>query len=209
MKRWRLVRAAIGGSCPGTQPALLPGMTTTFEAGKTYRVRSIGDHNCIYEITVASRTAKFITTTEGKRLGVSIYEDSEQVYPHGHYSMCACIRATGTKVLLTDWQVSAQRKADAAKAVAEKSTEIGLAAALVAFQRSVTALQPPIVEPAAESRFVFRLSIVPVKHQCGHVMLRLLRDPSITVAHAPCEVCRGDLSQADADAHNLEVLRHG
>jgi hypothetical protein len=134
-------------------------MTTTFEAGKTYRVRSIGDHNCIYEITVASRTAKFITTTEGKRLGISIYEDSEQVFPHGHYSMCACIRATGTKVLLTDWQVSAQRQADAAKAQEEKSTEIGLVAALVSFQRSVA--------PAVEAGFTSRCSIVPITQCCG------------------------------------------
>ena len=39
------------------------------------------------------RTAKFVTTTEGKRLGVAIWNGVEQVKPHGNYSMCAIIGA--------------------------------------------------------------------------------------------------------------------
>jgi len=32
-----------------------------FEEGKTYQTRSIGDNNCIFEITVIKRTAKTVT----------------------------------------------------------------------------------------------------------------------------------------------------
>lgn len=64
-----------------------------FEVGKTYWTRSIGDHEIIYKITVAKRTAKTITTTEGKTLRPYIYEGREQVKPHGSYSMCAIIGA--------------------------------------------------------------------------------------------------------------------
>jgi len=34
-----------------------------------------------------------VTTTEGKRLGVAIWNGVEQVKPHGNYSMCAIIGA--------------------------------------------------------------------------------------------------------------------
>ena len=88
-------------------------MTTTFQTGQTYSARMICDHNCIVSITVAKRTAKFLTTTEGKRLGISVYEGVEQVYPDGHYSMATVIGADDTKTLLTDWELAAQRKADA------------------------------------------------------------------------------------------------
>lgn len=64
-----------------------------FAPGLTYWTRSIGDSDCIHRITVAKRTAKFITTTEGKRLGVSVYEGEETVKPFGTYSMCAVIGA--------------------------------------------------------------------------------------------------------------------
>ena len=52
---------------------------TIFAPGKTYWTRSICDSDCIFKITIAKRTAKFVTTTEGKRLG--------------NYSMCAIIGA--------------------------------------------------------------------------------------------------------------------
>ena len=52
---------------------------TIFTPGKTYWTRSICDYDCIFKITIAKRTAKFVTTTEGK--------------PHGNYSMCAIIGA--------------------------------------------------------------------------------------------------------------------
>jgi hypothetical protein len=64
-----------------------------FEIGKTYFTRSICDHDMIITITVASRTAKRIKTTEGKTLGVSEYEGIEQVRPWGRYSMCPVIGA--------------------------------------------------------------------------------------------------------------------
>lgn len=65
----------------------------TFEPGATYWTRSIGDSDCIHRITVAKRTAKFLTTTDGKRLGVSVYDGVERVKPFGTYSMCAVIGA--------------------------------------------------------------------------------------------------------------------
>ena len=64
-----------------------------FEPGKTYWTRSICNYDCIFKITIAKRTAKFVTTTEGKRLGVFIRDCVEQVRPHGNYSMAAIIRA--------------------------------------------------------------------------------------------------------------------
>ena len=77
--------------------------TKTFEVGKTYQARSIGDHNCIYSLTVAARTAKTIVTAKGKRLRISEYEGIEQVWPHGHYSMALIMSADRTKQLSTDW----------------------------------------------------------------------------------------------------------
>ena len=65
----------------------------TFEAGKTYYARSVCDYNCKWEITVMKRTAKTITTTEGKRLGVSAYDGVEQVHHLGKYSMAPVITA--------------------------------------------------------------------------------------------------------------------
>jgi len=170
-------------------------MTTTFNPGQTYSASMICDHNCIVSITVAKRTAKFLTTTDGKRLGISVYDDAEQIYPDGHYSMCTVISATAPAVILTDWQRAAQRKTEveAAKASAPVVTP------------SIT----PALRLAVEAGFVSRCSIVPVKCSCGHTMLRLMRDTTRTTSSCPCEVCRGDLTQADADAHNLEVLRHG
>ena len=38
---------------------------TTFETGKTYQARSIGDHNCIFTFKVIKRTEKTITIFSG------------------------------------------------------------------------------------------------------------------------------------------------
>ena len=81
-------------------------MTATFQPGLTYWTRSIGDSECIFRITVAKRTAKFLTTTDGRRLGISEYDGREQVKPNGTYSMCAIISAD--KVLETPIQPTAQ-----------------------------------------------------------------------------------------------------
>jgi hypothetical protein len=69
---------------------------TKFEIGKTYWTRSAFDHECIYEITVVSRTAQTIKTACGKTLRAKPTRWSptvEQVKPHGTYSMCAVITA--------------------------------------------------------------------------------------------------------------------
>jgi hypothetical protein len=65
----------------------------TFIVGNTYTTRSICDHDCIISITVAKRTAKTITTTEGKMLRTSEYDNAEIVYPWGRYSMSPKIKA--------------------------------------------------------------------------------------------------------------------
>jgi len=64
-----------------------------FTIGKTYQTRSIGDHNCIFSITVTSRTTKTIKTTDGKTLRIGSYEGVEFVRPMGNYSMAPIIRA--------------------------------------------------------------------------------------------------------------------
>lgn len=64
-----------------------------FIIGRTYSTRSACDHNCIFSITIASRTAKMITTTTGKRLKVKEWDGNEQVKPMGSYSMCPIIGA--------------------------------------------------------------------------------------------------------------------
>lgn len=64
-----------------------------FIIGRTYSTRSICDHNCIFSITVASRTAKTIKTTTGKTLRIRFYLGVEQVKPHGSFSMCPIIGA--------------------------------------------------------------------------------------------------------------------
>lgn len=68
-----------------------------FEAGKTYSTPSICNSDCIFSITVQRRTEKSIFTTEGKRLGISVYDGREQVMPMGRYSMAPVIDATDCK----------------------------------------------------------------------------------------------------------------
>ena len=69
-----------------------------FAANKTYQTRSACDHNCIFEITVASRTEKTIKTTEGKTLRVFVWQGVECVKPLGSYSMAPIIRADKERV---------------------------------------------------------------------------------------------------------------
>jgi len=64
-----------------------------FEPGKTYSTRSICDSGCIVSVRVAARTAKFLTTDKGKRLGISSYNGIEQVKPWGSYSMAPIVGA--------------------------------------------------------------------------------------------------------------------
>ena len=64
-----------------------------FKPGATYQTRSVCDHDCIIAITVAKRTTKTITTTEGKRFRISVWKGVEQVKPLGSYSMAPIIGA--------------------------------------------------------------------------------------------------------------------
>ena len=73
--------------------------TTTFETGKTYTSRSIGDNDCVWNVKVLKRTAKFLTIKidgerEVKRVGVSNYNGEEQCLFLGKYSMAPVIRAS-------------------------------------------------------------------------------------------------------------------
>lgn len=79
-------------------------MTITFEVGRTYWTRSACDHNCIITATIAKRTAKTVTTTEGKRFGVRIWNGVETFQPWGRYSMAPVIGADDTRELRPDWQ---------------------------------------------------------------------------------------------------------
>ena len=65
-----------------------------FEAGKTYEGRMICNSDLIERITIAKRTEKTVTTTEGKRLKIHVRDcGTEYVYPDGRYSMATIIRA--------------------------------------------------------------------------------------------------------------------
>lgn len=69
-----------------------------FIVGNTYSTRSACDHNCVFQFTVVKRTAKFITITGGSlndssRVGVTIEDGGEIVFPHGRHSMAPVIRA--------------------------------------------------------------------------------------------------------------------
>lgn len=80
---------------------------STFEVGKTYSTRSIGDHNCIVRVAVVSRTAKTIKAQVGvemKTMRVSEYRGNEQVKPWGSYSMAPIVDASETAELKADWE---------------------------------------------------------------------------------------------------------
>lgn len=72
-----------------------------FIVGNTYKVRSICDHNCIWEYTVVKRTAKTVTLKDDTghivtcRINAYVSErrNKESVYPMGHYSMCPILSA--------------------------------------------------------------------------------------------------------------------
>lgn len=65
-----------------------------FNVNQTYSTRSIGDANCIITVTIAKRTAKTVTTTEGKTFRVKEYNEAEMFKPWGDYSMAPTIRAS-------------------------------------------------------------------------------------------------------------------
>lgn len=75
----------------------------TFETGKTYMMRSICDHECIWKYKVIKRTKATITlqnvnyskeiTTHRISKGASEFYGAETIYPLGKYSMCPSLRA--------------------------------------------------------------------------------------------------------------------
>ena len=72
-----------------------------FEIGKTYTVRSICDHNCVWTFTVKARTAQMITLVDerGKEIRckvirqISEWNHAESVFPLGRYSMAPTLVA--------------------------------------------------------------------------------------------------------------------
>jgi hypothetical protein len=68
-----------------------------FETGKTYTMRSICDHECVWGYKVKARTEKTVTLTDehGKETKCRVSNDNggEFVRPLGRYSMCPILRA--------------------------------------------------------------------------------------------------------------------
>ena len=71
-----------------------------FEVGKTYSMRSLGDHECVWTYTVTARTAQTITISDGKETkrcrvskSISEYYGREFIYPLGQYSMAPSLEA--------------------------------------------------------------------------------------------------------------------
>lgn len=71
-----------------------------FEIGKTYTMRSICNHDCVWSYTVTARTAQTITITDGREVkrcriskAVTQYLDAETVFPLGQYSMAPSLTA--------------------------------------------------------------------------------------------------------------------
>lgn len=72
-----------------------------FEVGKTYSMRSVCNHDCVWSYTVIARTACTITVQndsgEKEKFRISKktseYLKAESVYPLGNYSMCPILTA--------------------------------------------------------------------------------------------------------------------
>lgn len=71
-----------------------------FEIGKEYSTRSICDHNCIFKFMIVKRTDKSVWIQDVKdpnskivRKKIEIYNDTEEFYPYGKYSMAPIIKA--------------------------------------------------------------------------------------------------------------------
>jgi hypothetical protein len=67
--------------------------TTQFQVGKTYMTRSTCDHDCCIFQTIAKRTAKTVTTANGKNFRVFVFDGVEQFRPWGSYSMAPIMGA--------------------------------------------------------------------------------------------------------------------
>lgn len=69
---------------------------STFEVGKTYRTRPLGDSEMRVPFTILSRTSKTVQVeVDGKvvKRGLRIHDGREMFLPWGSYSMAPCIFA--------------------------------------------------------------------------------------------------------------------
>lgn len=77
------------------------------KANTTYYARSIGDHNCIFELTVISRTAKTaLINYDNEKRRAKIYTDSdgsEYLWPD-HWSFAPIFRSGNTVKPKRDWE---------------------------------------------------------------------------------------------------------
>lgn len=67
-----------------------------FIPGKVYQTRSVCDHDCLFEITVAKRTEKtlfYIYEGETKKSKIKYADDGEYIRPD-NYSMAPVFRAS-------------------------------------------------------------------------------------------------------------------
>lgn len=69
-----------------------------FEAGKTYKTRSIVNSECIISATISKRTEKTVTAVvdglpSAKTLRITVIDGVETFRPWGSYSMAPTIRA--------------------------------------------------------------------------------------------------------------------
>lgn len=93
--------------------------TTRFEIGRTYGTRSIGDHDCIFQMVVVKRTPKMIYIErhgEISRKKVTVWNGVEQI-SMGNYSMAASWSAdldeNGDTMAQRERQEAAQAEVDA------------------------------------------------------------------------------------------------
>jgi len=69
-----------------------------FKTGSVYRTRSPGDHDCILDYKIISRTAKTLKSFDKmdnqiKTYRISVWEGVEQFYPWGKFSMSPVMSA--------------------------------------------------------------------------------------------------------------------
>ena len=72
---------------------------STFKVGRKYFCRSLCDYDCVWVYEVIRRTAKTVTLRGergeviSRKVGYSIIDKSEMVYPDGRYSMAPILSA--------------------------------------------------------------------------------------------------------------------
>ena len=78
------------------------GLMIKFKVGKVYTMRSICDHECIWECEVIKRTRKFVTVKPNNQDPVMVkihtMNGVEFCFPLGSYSMAPVLKADKEKV---------------------------------------------------------------------------------------------------------------